>query len=914
MGEFKNSIDQIEATEWTQIFSLFDTYCELSESEQTHSLVTAQLSEPAKDMLARMLQQHNKPFILNRTIDPLIEQLLGKEVTEVYLNPTEIIGRNFGPWRATASLGSGGMGQVFTAERADGQYEKQVALKIIKSGHFSAFSKQRFLDEMRTLAQFEHPNIAHLIDGGTSEDDIAYFVMERISGQTIIDYANQHKLSLRARIRLLLQAIDATEYAHQNLIIHGDIKPANLLVNEAGQIKLVDFGIARPVQTNDKETYLPQFTPSYSAPEQAQGKPLSTASDVFGLCAVLYELCTGTAPRNQSPFTTETDHSESINTPITPAFQRFQTQSKGINHSPSQNRALAYALNHELGSIINKGLQLKSTDRYKNTTELRRDLRLFLDGSAVPVYASHPWYRMKKSIAKYKVPLTMLSLSVVGIVMLAFYGFHQARLAQQEADKAQWTNQFLLSIFDSADPVKNQQNPLTVNALTALAADKVLKDDSNLLLKTESLSTLSQIQYRLGEVKSAEQLVIEQIRLLNTINADNLSLASAHIKAGTIFEAQDNLEQSEFHFKQAVNLAPLSKGVNEQSVRAALSLANSLHRLNKGKQAERLIHDLSDFTPQIQQIPDSGSMLAALHAMEATALLSKQDFDTAMARLQLAKKYAIKVTDDPLLYPHILGLESDANYDHGQLNKSADLDRQMVNYFSETFGEDHPETIDNLGRLAVSLAALGELESAIEINQRIIANLKDIEMKGHQLPAAYLNMGTAYQALGDHSNALKSYQIAQTLWSHLTPRILIYEASTQVKTATSLLALKHYDEAQQFFTSALDTIEHQYGQDHPLYARFQIMYAPLLLELNELEEAKSIIPNARRILSDAYGKQAKHTAIATLRMAQLNQALGNHRLATEQAEQVIEILDVPEYRKRNQAHIDLAQKITKTIH
>jgi len=905
MNEIKNNtIDNVPAAEWPQIFNLFDECCELTQTQQEQQLAAAELSEAAKLMLSRMLKSHNKPFILNRTVDPLVEELLGSEAISEQHNPSKIIGRTFGAWRATATLGSGGMGQVFAAERADGQYQKQVALKIIKSGHFSELSKQRFLEEMRTLAQFEHPNIAHLIDGGTNEDDIAYFVMERVNGQPLVRYAQQHNLPLTERLHLLLQTLDAVEYAHQNLIIHGDIKPANLLVNEAGQVKLVDFGIARPIQTEADEIYLPQFTPSYSSPEQAQGKPLTTASDVFGLCAVLYELCTGTAPRKRQTVTTQLAYSVQLNEPITPVFARFQDQNNTLT-----SKKLTQPLAKELGAIIDKGLQLKPSDRYKNTTELRRDLLLYLTGAAVPVYANNPWYRFKKLSAKYRLPIGFLTVTVIGIVLLALYGFHQARLAQQEAEKAQWTNQFLLSIFDSADPVLNQRKPITVNTLTALAAEKVLKDDTNLFLKTESLNTLSQIQYRLGEVKSAEQLVIEQIKLLESVNADNLSQALAHIKAGTIFEAQDNLEQSVFHFKQATDLAPLTSDINVQSVRAALSLANSLLRLNEIPQASRLVNLLSDHTKEINQLPKANSILANLHAMKASIMLENQNFDAAIAQLQLAKNQAQKVTNEPMLYPHILGIESDANYNHGHLNKAVELDRQMVNYFSQTFGEDHPETIDNLGRLAVSLAALGELESAIEINQRIISNLKGIEIKGHQLPAAYLNMGTAYQALNDHTNALLNYQKAQALWPELSPRIPIYEASTQVKMASSFLALKHYDESQQHFTAALDMIDREYGQEHPLYARFQIMYAPLLFELDYREEAATIIPNAYRILAEAYGEQSKHTAVANLHRAQLNQIMGNRNLAIEQARQVIGVLDVPEYRKRNQDHIKMAHQI-----
>ena len=252
----------ISASDWTRVLSLFDDLVDLTLSEQTTRINSVDMPVEAKKQLKKMLGSFDKPNILDKTIDPLVAELLGADVVNDQANPDNIIGRNLGVWRVVDTLASGGMGQVFLAERADGQYEKKVALKVIKSGQFSELSKQRFLTEMQMLAKFEHPNIAHLIDGGTSEDGITYFVMELIIGEPIVNYANARNLPLTERIKLVLQVIDAVEYAHQSLVIHGDIKPANILVNESSQVKLVYFGIARSLD-NENDSFLQQFTPSY---------------------------------------------------------------------------------------------------------------------------------------------------------------------------------------------------------------------------------------------------------------------------------------------------------------------------------------------------------------------------------------------------------------------------------------------------------------------------------------------------------------------------------------------------------------------------------------------------------------------------------------------------------------------------
>ncbi len=904
-----NSSTDMAQAEWQQVLSLFDDISELTPAEQSQQLLALDLRDQAKNLLQKMLDSLQQPNLLDQTIDPLVEALLGADVVNEHVNPSDIIGRTFGAWKAISTLGSGGMGQVFLAERADGQFEKNVALKVIKSGQFSALSQQRFLAEMRTLAQFEHPNIAHLIDGGTSEDGIAYFIMELVTGQPIVDYADDKRLALSDRIKLVLQVIDAIEYAHQSLIIHGDIKPANVLVNESGQVKLVDFGIARSLEDDRPNSYLPQFSPRYSAPEQAQGMPLTTASDVFGLCAVLYELCTGSPPRNGELMTSPVELSVQSNTPILAAHSMFQLNLRQLGLKFVNNKGFNQALSQELGAIIDKGLQIDVSNRYKNITELRRDLLLFLTGSAVPTFADGLIYRWRKTIAKYKWSVSFSGVALIAIIMAAMVAIHQAKIANQEAEKANWANQFLLSIFDHADPIKNQQQPITVNQLTAQAANQIMQDEGELQIKTTSLEMLSQIQYKLGEIESAEQLVAEQISLMQKLPIDEVELAAVYIRAGNILESQDKLDEAIKHYRQALNLAPLETHFTEASIRASLALANSLLRLNEIQETDDLIGGLKNEIQRIEMLPAADSLMATLYSVEANSMLSRQQFNAAISQLQAAKMRAKKVTAEPMLYPQILGIESDAHYESGNLTKAAKLDRELVDYFSQNFGEDHPETIDNLGRLAVSLAALGELQAAILINQRIIANLKGTEIKGHQIPAAYLNMGTAFQALGEDIKAIESYYNAQRLWPILEPRMTIYEASTEVRMAKSYLNLKQYDEAQKYFNSALNQIEKEYGKDHALFARFQIMYAPLLLELGQLEEASAIIPAAYQRIVDVYGQNSKNAAVANLRWAQLNLLLGQSELAATQANKVIEILNVDAYRKRNQELIDIAQQI-----
>jgi eukaryotic-like serine/threonine-protein kinase len=208
------------------------------------------------------------------------------------------VGRRMGAYNILEEIGHGGMGEVYRAARADGQYEKEVAIKLVRGGYDTASVLARFRHERQILASLDHPNIARLLDGGTTEEGIPYLVMELIEGTPIDRYCDSHELHVSERLRLFLQVCSAVQYAHQRLVIHRDIKPGNILVTKNGVPKLLDFGIAKILDpAESSETTLAQpMTPQFASPEQVRGDPITTATDVYSLGVVLYHLLTGRSP------------------------------------------------------------------------------------------------------------------------------------------------------------------------------------------------------------------------------------------------------------------------------------------------------------------------------------------------------------------------------------------------------------------------------------------------------------------------------------------------------------------------------------------------------------------------------------------------------------------------------------------
>ncbi len=217
------------------------------------------------------------------------------------------IGRRIGVYKIVEEIGHGGMGEVYRASRVDGQYDKQVAIKLVRVGLDSPFLVERFRHERQILASLDHPNIARLHDGGTTEDGVPYLVMELIEGIPIDQYCEQHNLGTTGRLQLFTQVCAAVQYAHQRLVIHRDIKPSNILVTEEGIPKLLDFGIAKIIDPagGAETTMVRPMTPEYASPEQIRGEPITTATDVYSLGVVLYRLLTGKSPY---PTNTRTPH------------------------------------------------------------------------------------------------------------------------------------------------------------------------------------------------------------------------------------------------------------------------------------------------------------------------------------------------------------------------------------------------------------------------------------------------------------------------------------------------------------------------------------------------------------------------------------------------------------------------------
>jgi eukaryotic-like serine/threonine-protein kinase len=353
-------------------------------------------------------------------------------------------GRRLGTYRVLGVIAHGGMGTVYRAVRDDDTFQKTVALKLVRAGAASPYVEQRFRQERHILARLQHPNIAAILDGGTTDEGHPYLVMEHVSGRPLTTYCDDQGLGTRERLTMFGSVCGAVQYAHQNLVVHRDLKPDNILVTADGTPKLLDFGIAKLLAAGvdpdlaPTSTLLPMMTPEYASPEQVRGEPVTTASDVYSLGVVLYELLAG-----RRPYAVKTDSMEEIvravcqTDPPSPSAALKTSAGQATTRPALRTRPLASELKGDLDTIVLHALNKEPTRRYASVQELADDIRRHLEGRPVRARADTLGYRAGKFVRRHRVAVAATSLVILGVVAAIFALVRQQRIAEAHRARAE---------------------------------------------------------------------------------------------------------------------------------------------------------------------------------------------------------------------------------------------------------------------------------------------------------------------------------------------------------------------------------------------------------------------------------------------------------------------------------------------
>ena len=496
-----------------------------------------------------------------------------------------------GPYRLVKPLGHGGMGSVWLAEHADGALDRKVALKLLRIPLQLAEGttlQRRFEAERRILSRLEHPGIVRLLEAGTASDGRSFFAMDYVDGVRITEFADRRGLARDARLRLFRQVCDAIHHAHQRLVIHRDLKPSNILVTDSAgdtpRVKLLDFGIATLLEDDADadlpltETGLRPMTRAYAAPEQLRGEPATTATDVYALGLILFELMTGSRP-----FTATTPLQ--LEQRILEGNPPSACESIRDGHGHVQKRELA----GDVDAIVSQALRTEPERRYASVEAFSADVLRLLDGRPVKARPPSALYRARSFARRNRAGVGLALVALAGLIGFTMLLARQRSLAIQERNTAQATAQFLEDLFASADPFGRERlDTLRIVDLLDRGVERIQTDFADEpLIRGRLLGTIGRAMYQARANDKAEFPLAESARLLRE-HSDPSGHARSLYLLGSIESVRFELDSAEVKLRRALQVA---RDVEDQSLVARIerSLAMTLQRADRQAEAEGIL-------------------------------------------------------------------------------------------------------------------------------------------------------------------------------------------------------------------------------------------------------------------------------------------------------------------------------------
>jgi serine/threonine protein kinase/tetratricopeptide (TPR) repeat protein len=774
----------LSSERWRAINPYLDDALELASEEREAWLAAIDARDPALAAdLRSLLAEH----------DALqASHFLERAVPSAATSNAPLEGQRLGAYRLISDLGEGGMGSVWLAERCDGRFEGRVAIKLLNVALMGPAGQERFRREGHFLARLAHPHIARLADAGVSPTGQPYLVLEYVDGKPIDRYCDDNKLDVDARIRLFLDVLEAVAHAHANLIVHRDLKPPNVLVTTNGQVKLLDFGIAKLLEggdaadapARDGSSALTRaggtvLTPEYAAPEQMTGGQVTTATDIYALGVLLYVLLSGEHPaggHRQSPAELVRAIVDTEPRRVSDVVASSVDMREAVAH-PAALRAttpgrLRRRLQRDLDVIVARSLKKTAAERYASVTALADDLRRSLQNKPISARPDSVWYRASSFARRNRTGVA----AVVSVVLLVggLTAFYTSRLAAErdrarlEANKAAQVSELLAGLLTGADPFAARGTPgePTVRALLDAGAARLQKELAGQPeLQAEMMTVIGRVYQRLG----------------------------LHDKA------QPLLEQ-----------------------------ALALGRRVAGPEHPRVAQSLNDLGVLLRE---RGNYRAAASTLEEALamrrrLLGDEHKDVAVTLVELGRVYVDRAQDE----------------------RAEPLFRTALAIRRKVLGEEHRNTATSLSDLGLLLFRRGELREAETILKRCLAITRKVLAEDHpDVGTAMANVAQIEQDLGDYRSAEALLRQALAIHRASMGNHHVRVASTLNSLAYSLREQGRLDEAATALNEAVSIARSVFGDEHPTVAAYIVSQARIHLARGEARAGESLLRLALQI-------------------------------------------------------------------
>ena len=730
----------IPRARWQQIQSLFEQLVDAGAGERAARLASACGEDTELRTSVESLLDSDA-----RREDPLLHAI-GEAAESLLENHQDrLIGTRVGPYRVVSILGHGGMSTVYRGERDDSQYRQTVAIKVLQYATLHPRLRSRLHSERHILATLDHPSIARLIDSGDLEDGTPYLVMEHVDGVSIDAYCDSRTLFVRERLELFIQVCAAVQYAHRNLVVHRDIKASNIFVTDEGSPKLLDFGIAKLLAPESLSHTLPVtrlqeriLTPENAAPEQVLGRPITTATDIYALGVLLYQLVTGRSPyRLLSYSQLQLERAICMDDPARPSqmvISKLSGEKDADRSRISDRRGLSpqrlrARLSGDLDAIIAMAMRKEPDRRYPSVEALADDLNRHLLGRPVRARQGDWRYNSAKFLRRHLLAVAGVAAAFLGLALFAgvmFWENHRIELARdataQERDRAQLVSAFLVDVFSQADPFNSQGKEPTAKVLLDRGAEKI---SGNLTLqpevRAELLESIGLAYRRQGLSERAIPLFEQAVAIRRQERPlDNGHVAVALANLARALTDAGHLISAEGYLDQAVALS--ESGGDSRAIQTADILVQFGH-----------------FAIDAKSDPARAAQLfgKALNIYRVT--IGNQNLQVAATLNGLADA-AVWMSDYPL---------------------AEHYERESLSIFQATVSRNHPDNAAALATLGTILTQRGKYAEAEQVlNEALQIEHIVFGTDNQRIAAIDADLGTLYDREGDTSRAIAATQTA----------------------------------------------------------------------------------------------------------------------------------------------------------
>lgn len=867
---------------WQQIDTLFGQALERPPEQRTQFVLEACGTDTELlTHVEKLLHLHDEAEgILGESAGtfaaPLLPELMG-QIDDGHPS-LDKPGSMIGPYEIIEQIGRGGMGTVYLARKSNDPYEVQAAVKLVRRGMDTQDVLRRFRHEGRILAALKHPNIARLYDGGIHHDGRPWFAMEYIRGEPIDEYCNRHQLSIEERIRLFITVCEAVQHAHQNLVIHRDLKPAHVLVTPGKELKLVDFGIAKLLEPDRMELTnyhtregIKVMTPEFAAPEQVRGEAVNTASDIYSLGVLLYLLLTGRRPYRTGILSmAEMERLICRTDPVKPSHAvRGGSLPAGstVDEEPFDAEAsaalrkknvldLRRMLTGDLDHIVLKALRKEPGERYRSAVGFAEDLENYLNGMPVAARAPTLQYRMQKFMRRNKwivvaaVAATFSILTGLGIALWqANIATKERDIAQREAAKALAAQDYLVELFEAADPANSQGDQITAREIVQRGIERLEKNlGTEPEVHLEMLKVLGRVELALGDYHSASELLEEALAKTRELRGNHHSdVASVASILGEVVRQQGEFNRAESLLKEALAIFRNFHPADHSDTAITMDrLARTMELKGNFEEAETLYREALVIREKI-----FGEYSEAFSAnLNNIGWLMQQmgryeDAEEALKQSLAIKKQSIEAPHPSLASNHT-NLAVVLRW-MGKFEEAEYHSLQALNQRRLLHGDDHPSFTTALSNRSLILIDLARYQEAEENYRFVLQNNR------RQLGPEHVYVGFALTHL---SNALiqdgRSEEALPLLEEALEVHLNAVGEEHRFY-ATSLMiqgeALMHQDpmQAVNVLEQSADIFKRVVGWDHPEYAEAMTRLGRVRLLIGEFTSAESTLREALNI-------------------------------------------------------------------